>query len=155
MPSVNGQEYQHALLKVNFAVGDSPQIKTLRKMSFKASSPKEAVSDYQGQPIGWVQKKLENTGSFSLLRSEWLVVKKKILDANKQPVQLGILQCRLDWTLVYGNSFVTYQTVKLNGVMFNEDGFESQDTQDPLVIEIPLFILGSKDENDIAPVVYL
>lgn len=154
MPSVNGQDYQHALLKISLLAGAPIRCKTFRKMMFAATSEKKPVNDSTGVPILWTQGELKYEGSITMLRSEWLPIKTAILAQNQQPVPLGILQCKLDWDLTYGNAFVTYQTVKLSGVMFNKDGFESEDNQDPLLVELPLFILGHTDENGLAPVIY-
>lgn len=151
MPSINGQEYQHGLVKVNILGGAPLRIKTFSKINWKATAEKKPVADAQGQVIGWTLDNQKFEGGITMLRSEWLSTKQTLLQQNQG---LGILQVRNDWDITYGNSFMTYQTARLVGVMFQADTFDSESNQDALMVEIPLFIMGSYDENGLPPVVY-
>lgn len=152
MSTVNGQEFQHASLRTNVLTPDGAPfaIDTLKKIMLKAQADKEAVYNSQGIPRGFVIKPLKYDSSWTLLRSEWLLLKSNLL---QQYPGLGILQVQMDLDLTYGNSLAALQTIKAGGIMFNSDGLESEDNQDPWYIEIPLFVLWSTDENGIAPIV--
>jgi hypothetical protein len=151
MSTINGQEYQHSLIKLNVLAGAPIRLKTFSKLAFSCTGEKKAVQDSQGQVIGWTIDAEKFDGSISLLRSEWLTLKTTLLTQNPG---LGILQVRNDWDITYGNSFVTFQTARLTGVMFNKDTFDSENNQEALNVEIPLFIMGSTDENGLPPIVY-
>jgi len=151
MSTINGQEYQHALIKLNVLAGAPIRLKTFSKLNFKCTGEKKPVQDAQGQVIGWTLDGQKFEGSITMLRSEWLSLKTTVLSQNPN---LGILQVRNDWDVTYGNSFVTFQTARLTGVMFNVDTFDSENNQEALAVDIPLFIMGSTDENGLPPIVY-
>jgi len=142
MQQVNGQEYQHALVDVDVALSGGASaafpggLTTFQKISYEDGAPKNAVKNKQGQNIGFTIKDQETSGSVSMLLSEWFRLKEWIV---AQRPTLGIGQIKFDLTVQYGNSLTTIKTDKIE-VMFDKEPKSSENNQDALMIEIPLFV---------------
>lgn len=153
MSTINGQDYQHSLIDLNFNTPNGNTLKalTFTALSYKPSAEKKPVRDSQGQIIRYTISNQSIDASLSLLRSEWVVLRPQLL--NLFGGQLGILQIQLDLSVVYGNSVLNYQTDTLQGVMFQSDGFDSKNEQNALEVELPLFVQSVKLAG-VAPVIY-
>lgn len=146
MASKNGQEYQHALIKITLddGVGDSFKVKTFSDVSYDDGADKKPIRDYLGNIIGYVTGDRSTDGSVTLLLSEWFALK----DFLAGIYQVGPGQIPLNWTVVYGNSFVDYKTDTLIGVMFQKEAKKSSSDQSGLYVTVPLFV---RDVNPSAP----
>lgn len=163
MSTYNGQEYQHGLIDLRMAsivagaFGTPIPSVTFKSLSIKASAPKMPVYDSQGQIIAWTIDKLKMDASWTVLRSEYLAIRKQLAQQNQAAgpngTALGPLQIRLNWTISYGNSPTNYVTDNWSGVMFNEEGFDSKDDQNALEITVPLFVMGATFDG-VSPVIY-
>ena len=148
MPNINGQEYQHGNISFSISGGSNPPIAiaTFKKISYKVSAEKKPVADSQGRIIGYTIDNQKIDASISMLQSEWWSLKTNLLLQNPG---MGIGQISCDGQVTYGNSLVPgmQKAEKLIGLMFNEDPRDSQDNQEVLVVELPLFVLDVEDAN--------
>jgi hypothetical protein len=139
MPEVNGQQYQHATVRpVAVSTGGTFKLKTFTKISYKVKAPKEATNDAQGEIDGFVIRKEEHEASITLKLSEWFEFRQWLLSQNPG---LGVLQCQFDLPVSYGPRLGALKTDTLRTVMVNEEPRESEDGQDVLTVELPLFFL--------------
>lgn len=139
MPTINGQEYQHANLDISLssAAGDFVNSAGFKKISWKVEAPKEPVNRADGKIISYVVKPEKTSGSIQMLRSEWFWIRDWHRATNPT---VGIGQAEFSLTLTYGVSLAMLRTDVLRMVLFNEESSESSDNQDALMVEIPLFI---------------
>jgi hypothetical protein len=148
MPNINGQEYQHGNISFSISGGPNPPIAiaTFKKISYKVTAEKKGVADSMGQPRGYTIDNQKIDASISMLQSEWWAVKDNLLLQNPG---LGIGQIACDAMVTFGNSLAPgmQKSEKLIGLMFNEDPRDSQDNQEVLVVELPLFVLDVIDAN--------
>lgn len=140
MSTINGQDYQHALIDVTFGTPNAAGVRvvTFTALNYSVKAPKKPVMDSQGQIIRYTIDNQAIDGSITLLRSEWVPTRSSLL--QQFGGQLGILQIQMDWNISYGNSIVSVQNDVLRGVMFQEDTFDSQNNQEALIVQLPLFI---------------
>lgn len=139
MVEVNGQQYQHATTKaVAASTGGVFQFKTHKKISYTVKAPKKATNDYQGQIDGFTIDKVEIEASMTLKLSEYFSFRSNLAQQNPG---LGILQCQFDLPVSYGNKFNALKTDTLRGCMINEEPRTSEDGQEVLEVEIPLFVM--------------
>lgn len=150
MSTINGQEYQHATLTVRDVVAGF-QFTSFKKLSFKSTGEKKPVMDSQGQVVGFTFDNQKLEGSISMRRSEWETFCDQLLKQNQG---LGIGQVQENWAITYGNKLSNLRTRNLLGVMFQADPFDSEDNQEALVVEIPLFLTGITDKNGVPFVIY-
>lgn len=139
MPGIDAKELQHAEIALALSgTFGSIAVATFKKFDWKDGAAKEAVRDSQGKVIGYVIKQQETSLSISMLTSEWLRIRARLVEAypDKGPGQVA-----LDITATYGRTLVNKSTARLLGVMFNEEAITSSDNQDALVIDIPCFVL--------------
>lgn len=152
MTGINGREYQHALIQLS-ALSDlaSPlSFGTFKKLSYKVSNDKKPVMNSQGQIIGYTIDNQKIDASVSMLLSEWrqsvrpwlLQVGGAQSKVGQVDTGLGVGQVAVDFSVFYGNSPFNYMQDRLSGVMFNSDPVDSQDNQESLVVEIPLFVMA-------------
>lgn len=147
MATILGQEYQHALLTVSLAranAGDGTEIDSFKKISWKDGAEKKPVHNHKGQIIGFTFDNQKTEGSLSMLRSEWEALKQDILD-NADGVGIG--QVRLELIVAYGVSPLAEKTMTIEA-MINEEAFNSEDSQEALQVELPLFVFSAVDENN-------
>jgi hypothetical protein len=138
MTEVNGQQYQHATTKaVAVGKGGTFKAKTLKKIAYNTKAPKERTNDGQGQTDGFTIKKEEIDSSMSMKQSEWYRFRKWLLDANPGK---GVLQCQFDLSVSFGNAVNALKTDTCRGVMIQEEPRTSEDNQDVLMVDLPLFV---------------
>jgi hypothetical protein len=138
--TINGRSFQHST--ISLAAG-STDIETFSKISFRNSGKKKPVHNAQGKIIGYTIDNQEIEASVSMLAEEWVALRRTVMDANPtgpDGLPIGLGQIALDWTITYGNSPTVYRTVQLVGAMFQEEGISSENNQDALMVEIPLFV---------------
>jgi hypothetical protein len=154
MPSINGRELQHALVKLKAscaATGAPPfEFRFFKSLKYKTSAKKEAVRDKSGQQVGYVIKQEETEGSMTTLQSEWLRFRSWLMQeanvlAQQMQVAIGIGQVEVEFTVTYGQTLATLATDVLATAMVQSEGRDSSDNQDPLNTEIELFILKIHD----------
>lgn len=152
MPTVQGQEFQHGTIDLKLsAAGGSPIASvTFTKISGKNAAPKKPVPDSQGQVKSFTIDNQVLTASVSMLFSEWRYIRSQMIQQNPQ---LGILQIVMDWTITFGNQLSNLKTDIWNGVMFQEDPFDSQNDQNVLAVDLPLFVQSMKPDG-IASMIY-
>ena len=151
MREVNGQQYQHATTKaVAMTTGGMFNLQTFTKIEYKVAAPKKPTHDSQGQVDGFTIDKQENTGALAMKLSEWLRFRAWLMQQNPG---MGVLQCAFDLPVSFGNAVNAIKTDTLRGCMVQEDPRTSSDSQDALMVELPLFFLSAQyaDGN---PVVY-
>lgn len=147
MAKVNGREWQHSNCRIDFSAdGVAP----FRSLSFSAieyldRAVKEAVKNADGKIVGYIIKDQETQGSVSMRLSEYEKLKAHILAANPD---LGLGQVEMNMSVTYGDKLATTSTDKLSMVLFNEEAKKSEKDGPELMITIPLFIGGIKDQNN-------
>jgi hypothetical protein len=160
--TVNGQEFQHALVDLQ-AVGSgiAPyQFSRFKSIDYENAAEKEAVPDHQGQQVAYVIKAQKTQGNVSMLLSEWFKLRDNFLRplasaASKQVNRnVGIAQVAFDLTVQYGQTLATLKKDRLIGAMIQKEPRKSSDDQAVLVVEIPLFILNITDDQGIGFVIY-
>lgn len=138
MREVNGQKYQHSTMKVTAqTTGGSFTFSTFAKISYKHRVPKKRSHDAQGRTDGFTFDKEEIEASISMKLSEWMRFRQNLLSVANG---LGVLQTQFDTVVTRGNGVNDMKTDTLRGVMAEEDPRESEDNQDPHMVEIPLFV---------------
>jgi hypothetical protein len=137
MSTINGRDFQHATIDLVIA-NENIQIVTFKKLNYKVSYEKKPVMDARGNIIGFTTGEKKIDASMSMLLSEWLVIRDQLLQQNPGA---GILQIAFDLAPTYGNSLSNLHQDELIGCMFQDEGRESQDNQDVLVVDLPLFVL--------------
>lgn len=156
MPSINGRELQHALvnLQATCTATGAPSFifKFFKSLKYKIGAKKEAVRDKTGRQVNYVIKQQESDSSVSTLLSEWfrfrdwLRQQAAIISGQlQQPCGAG--QVEFELTVTYGQTLATLRTDRLLSAMVQEDPRDSTDNQDPLVTELPLFVLDISDET--------
>ncbi len=150
MSVINGQEFQHATITVRDVVAGF-QFTKFKKLSFKSTAEKKPVMDSQGQVIGFTFDNQKLDASISMLRSEWELFCDQLLAQNPG---LGVGQVQENLAITFGNKISALRTYNLLGVMFQSDGFDSQDSQEALVVEIPLFLTGITNKDGKPFIVY-
>jgi hypothetical protein len=156
MPSIQGRELQHALVRLNAscAATGAPgfEFKFFKTLKYKSGAKKEAVRDKSGQQVAYVIRQEETEGSLTTLLTEWLrfrawLRQQAALLAATMQVPVGVGQVEFELTVTYGQTLSTLATDRLATAMVQEDGRDSSDNQDPLNAEIPLFILAITDAD--------
>lgn len=142
MREINGQQYQHATTKcVANTTGGTFELKTFTKVEYKVAAPKKPTHDSQGKIDGFTIDKSEHTGAIAMKLSEWFRLRAWLMTQNPG---FGILQCAFDMPVSYGNAVNAIKTDSVRGVMFNEDPRSSTDSQDALMVELPIFFLSAQ-----------
>lgn len=153
--SINGQEFQHALVDVQ-AVGNTVapyQFSKFKSMKYEDGAEKKPVMDHKGQQVSYTIDNQKTDGSVSMLLSEWFKFRdlflRPLATATAAQVQqpIGIGQVAFDLTIQYGQTLATLKKDRLLGVMVQKEPKESSDNQEALVIEVPLFILTITDDQ--------
>jgi hypothetical protein len=150
---VNGQEYQHALMDLQATGTGAPyRFSRFKAVKYEDSAEKKPVNDHQGQQVAYTIDNQKTNGSVTMLLSEWfkfrafLRAQAAALSAQLQrPVGIG--QVTFDMTVQFGQTLQTLQTDRLLGAMVQKEPRDSQDNQEALVVEIPLFILQITDKD--------
>lgn len=151
MREVNGQQYQHATVKlVALATGGVFELKTFTKIDYEVQAEKKPTHDSQGQVDGYTIDKSSHSASVAMKFSEYMRFRAWLLAQNPG---LGVLQCAFDLPVSYGNAVNALKLDVLRGVMFQKDMRSSSDNQDALSVDIPLFFLRA-DLADGPAVVY-
>lgn len=152
MVEVNGQAYQHAVVKpIAVATGGTFAMKTHKKVSWRVRANKNPTRDAQGQIDGFTITQMETEGSLSMKRSEYEEFRAWLLE---QDPGLGVLQIVFDLPVSYGGRVNALKTATLRGCMLQEDPFDSEDNQDPLMVDIPLFFLRVDRDGTSDTIVY-
>jgi hypothetical protein len=152
MPTIQGQEFQHGTIDLKIAAAGGAPIAsvTFTKIDGKNAAPKKPVQDSQGQVKSFTVDGQVITANCSMLFSEYRYIRSQLLQQNPQ---LGILQIVMDWTITFGNQLSNLRTDTWNGVMFQEDPFSSQNDQNALVVDLPLFVQAMKPDG-VASIIY-
>lgn len=149
--SVNGQAYQHALIDLQAVVTGAPfYFSKFKSLKYEDGAEKSPVHDSQGQQVQYVIKEQKTDGSMSMLLSEWYDFREFL---REQTVALsaqlgrpvGIGQVEFELTVQYGQTALTKKVDRLLGAMVQREPRDSNDNQDALIVEIPLFILAITD----------
>ena len=152
MVEVNGQQYQHATSKFILTVnGVAPVVlplKTIKKIDASVEAPKEATYDAQGQVDGFVVRPQKNDASFSLKLAEWFALRSFL-----QVAPGGVLTAQFTFTVTFGNAVNALHTLDLVGCMVQREAFSSDDSQDPDMMEVPLFFTKLLVDR-ISPIIY-
>lgn len=146
MPLVNGREYQHATIRMQAKgpVGAPFEFTKFRATSYKGRAEKQPTKDSRGKIDGYTIMPSENEGSIRTRFSEWQAFKRW---AAQNFPELGIGEIEFDFSITYGNSLAKLVTEKLSMVMIQEDPRSSEDNQEMLEVEIPLFVGSIEDNN--------
>lgn len=153
--TVNGNEYQHSNVGFDLSLdggdgaGASFTVKTFKKIAYKFTAKKKATNNAEGDIDGYTMDKLESSGSISMRLSEWKALKKWLRD---QTTEKGILQVEFLVTVTYGHKLDDLMTDSFT-MMFDEEPRDSQDNQDVLVVDIPIFCYKPQ-LHDGNPVIY-
>jgi hypothetical protein len=139
--TINGQEYQHATC--DFQIGGATSgltlsLTTFSKFNYKVGAEKKPVLDSQGQIIGYTIDPSKTEGALALLLSEWKSIREQL--AQLYP-DIGIGQIELEASVTYGNNIAKLMTDKVQ-FMFQEEARTSENNQDALMVEHPLFVRG-------------
>lgn len=152
MVEVLGQHYQHATSKFTLVVNGVPAVvlslKTVKKISASSETLKENTNDAQGQVDGFVVKPQKNEGSLTLKESEWFVLRSALATSPGGP-----LLAQFTWVTTYGNGANPLHKLELFQTMIQKEAYDSEDTQDPHMMELPL-IFQKMLVDGVPPVVY-
>lgn len=145
MPTINGQDFQHAQITASVDTGASAPftLNSFSGLSHKVTAKKNPVRDSQGNIRGFTIGQKETEGQITLLQSEWVLTRRLILQAIPvlpNGLQAGILTVQFNLNVTYGNSLNNLFSDQLIGVMFDSDAFDSKDDQNALQKDVPLFI---------------
>jgi hypothetical protein len=158
--SVNGQEYQHALIDLQATGSGAPyQFARFKSVEYEDGAKKDAVKDHRGKQVAYTIGEQETNGNLVMLLSEWfkfrswLRLQAAAISAQvQQPIGIG--QVAFDMTVQYGQTLQTLQKDRLLGTMIQKEPRKSSDDQKVLVVEIPLFILSITDDQNNSFVAY-
>lgn len=157
MPSINGRELQHALvsLQATCAATGAPNFtfKFFKSVNYKNAGKKEAVRNKQGQQTTYVIKPEETDAGTTTLLSEWFrfrdwLRQQASIIATQLQAPCGIGQVEFELTVTYGQVIASLQTDRLVTAMVQEEGRKSDDNQNALECEIPLFVLTISDDKN-------
>jgi hypothetical protein len=153
MPAqVNGQAMQHALIDLasNARVGVAFLHRQFSAISFSDSGEKEAVLDSRGEIIQYVIKPRKTDGKVKMKQQEWnlwrdwFMTQAQLLAAQLQrPVGPG--QVEVTMTMSCGVTIASQMTRRIR-CMIQQEAFDSTDDQNPLEVEVPLFVMDITDE---------
>lgn len=151
--SINGQYYQHALIDLASSArqGASFQHRMFTSLKFSDEGMKEAVLDQRGEIIGYVVKPRKTDGAVSMkmiewdLWRDWLYQQAALLSAQLQR-QVGPGQVEFTMTVSVGATPATSR-VRVVRAMVQKEDFDSSDNQDPINVEVPLFIMDVTDRD--------
>src|SRR4051812_4502352 len=117
MFTVNGREYQHALINAQAAAGGSRQFRTFKSINYEDGAEKKPVTDSQGQIIGYTIDAQKTDASMSMLKSKWHDFQEWLLSQNPG---VGLGQIVFDMPVSYGDTPLTLRTDTLLGVMIQK-----------------------------------
>lgn len=145
MPTINGQDFQHAQIQLSLDTGSGVPftINSFSALSYKVTAKKNPVRDSQGNIRGFTINQKETQGQLTLLQSEWVLDRRQILGmipVLPSGLPSGILTVQFNFNVTYGNSLSSLFSDQLIGVMFDEDAFDSKDDQMAIAKDVPLFI---------------
>jgi hypothetical protein len=149
---VNGQAFQHALIDLASAarVGVPFVHRQFSAISFSDAGEKEAVYDARGEIVAYVIKPRKTDGKVKLKQKEWnawrdwFMTQAQLLVAQLQrPVGPG--QVEITITLSCGVTLASSMTRRIR-CMIQQEAFDSTDNQNPLEVEVPLFVMDVTDE---------
>ncbi len=145
MPTIRGQEYQHALIDLQASgTGSNYSFNRFKDVSYEDGAEKKPVMDSQGQIIGYTVDPQKTDGSLSMLLSQWREFKQWLLlqgiGQGPEGTNLGVGQIPFDLTIQYGNTPQMRMSDRLSGAMVQKEPRKSSDDQNALVVEIPLFV---------------
>jgi hypothetical protein len=149
---VNGQAYQHALIDLSSSARQGVPFlhRKFKSLKFSDEGMKEPVYDAHGEQIQYVIKPRKTDGSITMLLDEWdlwrdwLYQQAALLTAQLQrPIGPG--QVEFTMTVSVGVTLAASRTRRVRAMVQKED-FDSDDGQDPLKAEIPLYVIDITDE---------
>lgn len=150
---VNGQSYQHALIDLTSSARQGAPFlhRKFKTLKFSDEGEKEAVLDHRGEIVSYVIKPRKTDGSVSMLLEEWdqwrdwLFQQAALLSVQLQrPTGPG--QVEFTMTVSVGVTLAASRTRRVRAMVQKED-FDSDDGQDPLKIEVPLFVMDITDDQ--------
>jgi hypothetical protein len=149
---VNGQAMQHALINLSSSarVGSPFLHRQFSAISFSDEGAKEPVYDSTGAIIGYVIKPRKTDGKVKLKQGEWnlwrdwFMTQAALLSAQLQR-PMGPGQVEVAMTLTCGVTLATSMQRRIR-CMAQREAFDSTDDQNPLEVEVPLFIMDITDQ---------
>lgn len=151
--SVNGQFYQHALIDLSSSARQGAPFlhRLFSALSFSDEGPKEPVHDSRGEIVGYVIKPRKTDGKVKMKMKEWdlwrdwFYQQAALLSTQLQrPVGPG--QVEVTMTVSVGVTLAASRTRRVR-CMVQGEAFESTDDQNPLDVEVALFVLDVTDEQ--------
>src|SRR5256885_565311 len=98
--SVNGQEYQHALVGLQFGTtSDTKVIKKFYDIKYKVGAEKKPVMNSEGKIVSYTIDNQKTSGSFKLLLSTWNEIEEWVAQAYPS---VGIGKVEFTATVTYG-----------------------------------------------------
>lgn len=149
---VNGNFMQHALIDLTSSArqGAAFPHRLFEAISFSDEGAKEAVLDAHGEIVGYVIKPRKTDGKIKLKQNEWnlwrdwFYQQAAFLTAQLQR-PCGPGQVEFTMTLSCGVTIASQMTRRIRA-MIQQESFDSSDDQNPLAVEIPLFVMDVTDE---------
>ena len=140
MVEVFGQQYQHGTSKFTFVANGVTSVviplKTVKKVSPSFEAMKQATNDAQGQVDGFTVMASKHDANITLKESEWFAIR-----AALSTFPGGVLLAQFQFIQTYGNGGNAPHRLELNGCMIQKEAYNSEDSQEAHVVELPLFFL--------------
>jgi hypothetical protein len=153
--SVGGRELQHSLVTLQAtcnATGSTFTFTLFQNVELEDGAEKKPTHDKNGKQYAYTIDKQKTDAKITTKQSEWyrfrtwLRQQAQAISAQIQQT-IGIGQVEFDLTVTFGNTVQTRQTDRLGSAMIQKEAKKSSDNQDPLSMDIPLFVLEVADEN--------
>lgn len=146
MPSINGNDYQHSNVGLSAqGIGVFYAFTKFEKLSYEDGAEKKPTVDWQGQVDGYTIDGQKLSGQISMRLTEWFKFKQALV--SSRGFTLGVGQIPFDMTVSYGPTLSTLRADFLTGVMVQKEPKSSEKNQEALVVEIPLFLMGIKADD--------
>jgi hypothetical protein len=149
---VNGNFFQHSLVNASATgTGASFQFRLFSAISYSDSGEKEAVLDSRGEIAGYVVKPRKTDGKIKLKQMEWnsfrdwLMVQAQLLTAQtNRPFGPGQVEITISLNVGVTPAAGMKRDIRC---LVQQEAFDSTDDQNPLEVEVPLFVIDVTDGN--------
>lgn len=139
MVEINAQQYQHATTKfVLIGKKSNLRLRTVSKCNYDVTATKELTTDGEGQPDGFVFKKVEHSAGLTMKQAEWDKMRVWLLGEAEG---LGTLQAQFGLAVTRGNRINAVKTDTLRTCMIQKEARSSEDSQEPHMVELPLLFM--------------